>query len=194
MEEIEYWIRFMERRHTNKYLNLATAKERSYLDQPLKKVELSLDQPFLKVEYNMDIDLLLKALDNDDNEQLMKLTTKKIKQLKMSALNELELDHNKLLDFLEKLKMYRYVDAMNELNYGSYIRWINISNPAHIILSRGGIFCDLNITDNGVYVVCKGFTHKHFKIKLDECLIFQKLKDQELVLLSALDHISQNEI
>ena len=140
----------------------------------------------------MDINLLLKALDNEDNEQLMKLTTKKIKQLKMSALKEIELDQHTLLDYLEKLKLYRYIDAMNELNYGSYIRWINISNPAQLILTKGGIFCDLNITDNGVYVVCKGFTHKHFKIKMDECLIFQKLKDQELVLLSALDHIEHN--
>ena len=138
----------------------------------------------------MDIDLLLKALDNEDNEQLMNLTTKKIKQMKLSVLKELELDQHILLDYLEKLKMYRYIDAMNEFNYGSYIRWINISNPEKLLLTKGGIFCDLNITDKGIYVVCKGFTHKHFKIKMDECLIFQKLKDQELVLLSALDHIS----
>ena len=138
----------------------------------------------------MDIDLLLKALDNEDNEQLMNLTTKKIKQMNLSVLKELKLDQPILLDYLEKLKMYRYIDTMNEFNYGSYIRWINISNPENLLLTKGGIFCDLNISDNGVYVVCKGFTHKHFKIKMDECLIFQKLKDQELVLLSALDHIS----
>ena len=35
--------RFTERRPNNKYLNLATAKERSCLDQPFLKVELSYD-------------------------------------------------------------------------------------------------------------------------------------------------------
>jgi hypothetical protein len=138
----------------------------------------------------MDVDLLIKALDNEDNEHLMDLTSKKIKKLKLKVLKELDFTNATLLEYMEKLKMYRYIDAMNELNYGSYIRWINISDPENLILNKGGIFCDLNITDNGVYVVCKGFNNKHFKIKLDECLIFQKLKDQELVLLSALDHLN----
>jgi len=46
LEEIKSWIRFMERRPTNKYLNLATAKERSCLDQPFLKVEFG--STFLK--------------------------------------------------------------------------------------------------------------------------------------------------
>jgi len=43
-----------------------------------------------------------------------------------------------------------------------------------------------------VFCVCKnfGFPSRHFQISMDKNLIFQKLTDQELVLLSALDHLS----
>ena len=51
----------------------------------------------------------------------------------------------------------------------------------------------MNITDNGVFCVCKnyGFKSRHFNISMDKNLIFQRLTDQELVLLSALDHLSK---
>ena len=36
-----------------------------------------------------------------------------------------------------------------------------------------------------------GFNSRHFQISMDKNLIFQRLTDQELVLLSALDHLSK---
>jgi hypothetical protein len=41
-----------------------------------------------------------------------------------------------------------------------------------------------------VLIVCKNYTNRHFQIKMDECLLFQKLTDQEKVILHALDHLS----
>ena len=38
-------------------------------------------------------------------------------------------------------------------------------------------------------IVCKNFMHRHYTFKMDECLVFQKLTDQEKILLSALDHL-----
>ena len=90
---------------------------------------------------------------------------------------------------MKKLNNYRYIDAINELNYGSYIRWIDISNPEELILNKGALFCELSITDNGIYIICKSFKNKHFKIKMDENLVFQKLSNQESVLLCAFDNI-----
>ena len=90
-----------------------------------------------------------------------------------------------------KLKNYKYVDEMNDIKYGTYIRWVPISNPENIELKKGAIFCEMKITDDGVFMVCKGFGNKHFQIKMDEILVFQKLTDQEQVLLSALDHLSK---
>ena len=54
-------------------------------------------------------------------------------------------------------------------------------------------FCEIKVKEDGVYIICKnyGYNRKYFQIKLDENLIFQKLTEQELVLLSALDHLSK---
>jgi hypothetical protein len=139
----------------------------------------------------MDIDKLLKALDNEKNESLINLTTEKIIEMNKRILKELKLPEEKYFDFIQKLENYKYVDEINELNYGSYIRWINITNPKKINLTKGAIFCDTKITDKGIILVCKGFYHTHFQIKMDDCLIFQCLKQDEKVLLNALNYLSK---
>jgi len=141
----------------------------------------------------MDVNKLLKALDDESNENLFNFTTKKILEMNLQVLKELELDRVETLQLLKKLKEYKYVDEMNDLKYGTYLRWIPINNPEDIQLTKGAIFCELKITDNGVFIVCKnfGYSTKHFQIKMDECLVFQKLTSQEMVLLSALDHLSK---
>jgi hypothetical protein len=56
------------------------------------------------------------------------------------------------------------------------------------------LFCEMKIKDEGVFCVCKnfGFPARHFQIAMDKNLIFQKLTEPELVLLSALSHLSEN--
>jgi hypothetical protein len=107
------------------------------------------------------------------------------------VLKELSLDKEERMRMMKMLKGYRYIDDMSELKYGAYIRWIPIENPREIEMKRGAIFCDVKIMDNGVYLVCKNYrSTKHFQIKLDECLVFQKLTEQERVLISVMDHLS----
>jgi hypothetical protein len=145
------------------------------------------------IYYHMDVNKLLKALDDESNENLFNFTSKKILEMNLNILKELHLDKNETLQILKKLKEYKYIDEMNDLKYGTYIRWIPINNPENIHLTKGAVFCEIKITDNGVFIVCKnmGYSTKHFQIKMDECLIFQKLTSQEQVLLSALDHLSK---
>jgi hypothetical protein len=140
----------------------------------------------------MDTNKLLKALDDESNETLMNFTTKKIREMNLKILRELGLPKKELIDIFNKLKDYKYVDEMNELKYGTFLRWIPIEDPTNIQLTKGAIFCEMKITDDGVFCVCKnfGFPIRHFRISMDKNLIFQKLTDQELVLLSALDHLS----
>jgi hypothetical protein len=141
----------------------------------------------------MDIQKLLKALDDESNETLMNFTSDKIKEMNLNVLKELHLPRKDTLELMSKLKDYKYVDEMNELKYGAYIRWIPIEDPTNIYLTQGAMFCEMKITDNGVFCVCKnyGFKARHFQISMDKNLIFQRLTDQELVLLSALDHLSK---
>ena len=141
----------------------------------------------------MDVNKLLKALDDDSNETLLNFTTKTIREMTLKILKELELPKQETINIFSKLKDYKYVDEMNDLKYGTFIRWIPIEDPTNIYLTKGALFCEMKITDDGVFCVCKnfGFPPRHFQISMDKNLIFQKLTEQELVLLSALDHLSK---
>lgn len=135
---------------------------------------------------------LSEALDNTQNDSILNLTTLKILELNLSILKELHLDRETTLDYLKKLKGYRYIDEMNELKYGAFIRWIPITDPDNLHLKYCGIICDIKITDKGVVIVCKNFMHRCYSFRMDNCLIFQKLTSQEQVILSALDHLEKD--
>jgi hypothetical protein len=139
-------------------------------------------------------EVLNNAIDDESNETLLGLTTLKIKEMNLKVVNELCLPKEEALDIMRKLSDYKYVDEMDDLKYGAYIRWIKLNNPDDLNLTKGAIFSDIKITDQGVNLICKNFgdSSKRFTIKMDECLIFRKLTTQELVLLSALDHLSKD--
>lgn len=141
----------------------------------------------------MDSEKLLKALDDETNEHLFNFTTKKMREMTLKILKELELTKQETLEMMKKLKDYKYVDEMSDLKYGTYLRWIPVDDPENVHLTKGAIFCEVKITDDGVFLVCKnyGYEKKHFRLSMDKNLIFQRLTDQELVLLSALDHLSK---
>ena len=139
----------------------------------------------------MDVNKLMTALDNDTNETIMNLTSQKILEMKLNILKELHLDKDITLNYLKKLNGYRYVDELNELKYGGFIRWIPITEPGYLPLHHCGMISDIKITDNGVLITCKNFMHRHYTFKMDECLIFQKLTSQEQVILLALDHLEK---
>jgi len=141
----------------------------------------------------MDVNKLLKALNNESNEQVLDFTTQSIMETNKNIIKELNLSKKDTLELVDKLRNYKYVDEMSELKCGTYLRWINVDNPNRIVLSKGAVFCELKITNEGVFLICKnfGFKSRHFQISLDKHLIFQKLTEQELILLSALDHLSK---
>jgi hypothetical protein len=140
---------------------------------------------------NINVEKLLAALDVEKNENIINLTTTKIKEMNLKILKELHLSRKDTLEILKKLNDYKYVDEMNDLKYGTYLRWIPIEGD--IYLAKGAIFCELKVTDDGLKLVLKnyGFSNKYFTIKMDDNIVFQKLTSQELVILSALDHLSE---
>jgi hypothetical protein len=138
----------------------------------------------------LDIPALEKALENENNTVVSNLTTRKIGAEKMRQLMQLELSQSVLADYLYKLRDYRHVDDLNGLMHGAYIRWIDLKNPERLSLARGGIVCDIKIGQKGVQLLCK--THPNpamFHVIMDEVIIFQRLSQQERVILSAMDYL-----
>ena len=111
-----------------------------------------------------------------------------IKKAKIEMLKELLSNNSEIKEYYKLLKEYRYVDEIDELRYGSYIRWFNITNPeATLTLLRGGFIADIT-HNNGVNILCKN-RNKFFTIKMDKSVIFQKNTSQEKLLIQILDHI-----
>tara|TARA_B110001452_G_C15156023_1_gene402216 strand:- start:643 stop:1071 length:429 start_codon:yes stop_codon:yes gene_type:complete len=134
---------------------------------------------------------LLNALENETNNSIMDLTNVKIKDYKNNALQKLQFTREYLKELHKKLKHYRYIRDMNDLEYGYYIRWIPLKNPEKIYLTNGGIICSIEIIKNQIQIRVKNNMNRIFQIKFDECVIFQKITDQEKVILGILDYLDK---
>ena len=139
---------------------------------------------------SLDVDKLIAALGNEDNECVMEMTYEKISKMKNDILQRLRLSPEELKSMHSKLKAYRFVDELPELKYGTYIRWIPLTNPENIKLTTGGIVCEMKVGDDGIVITCKNRFNRMFSIKMQENLIFQKMTDQERVLISALSYLN----
>jgi hypothetical protein len=135
-----------------------------------------------------EIDYLKKAINNDNNKSLIGLTFDKVERKKREILEELELPKPALNELLKRLEDYRYVDEINELQSGNFMRWINITNPEDLRINSGAILCEIKIEEN-ITLVFKNYRHKYFQINMEENLLFQKFSDQERIILYALDHL-----
>tara|TARA_B100000282_G_C31735779_1_gene493356 strand:- start:1960 stop:2388 length:429 start_codon:yes stop_codon:yes gene_type:complete len=138
----------------------------------------------------LNIEHILKALENEDNENILQLDHEKISKMKNDILQKLGLPREKLKQYHKSLKNYRFIDELPDLHYGSYIRWITIKDPENIKLTNGGIVCEMKVGDDGIIIVCKNKINRFFSFKMNETLIFQRLSEQEQVLLSALDYLN----
>jgi hypothetical protein len=134
---------------------------------------------------------LIKSLDNENNSGIENLSTRKIKAIKNDYLQQLQLSRDELKDYHKKLKEYRFVDDLTNIQYGRYIRWISLKNPERLCLTTGGVIIDIQLLEDGIYILCKNFRNKRMKIKIDECFIFQKMTDQEKTIIAALDYLEK---
>jgi hypothetical protein len=137
-----------------------------------------------------DMPFLKKSLENDCNKNISKLTFTTINKEKEDVIKELGMTKKDTKDLLNRLKEYQYIDELPNLVEGRYIRWINITNPNYIKLTNGGILCEIKMEDY-VTLVMKNSMNRFFQINLDENLIFQKLTEQEKIILYAIDLIDK---
>lgn len=139
----------------------------------------------------MDTETLKKALDNENNESICKLTTHLIKQIKNDMLQQLQLSRERLKELHNKLKEYRYVDDLSNLQYGRFIRWINLKKTDNIFLTNGAHIMDIKIEKSGIQVLCRNNMNRFVTLNIDEHMIFQKITDQEKVLICAMDYLNK---
>ena len=143
------------------------------------------------MDSTVNVDNLLDALENESNAAIMNLTSRKIKEYKNNILQQLQLSRGQLKLYHKKLKNYRYCTDLSHIQYGFYIRWISLKHPSDLYLTNGGIICDVKILNNQIQILCKNNRNYMMQIKFDEAIIFQKLSNQEKVILGVLDYLEK---
>lgn len=141
---------------------------------------------------SINVDVLLNALDNENNTGVAGLTSSKIKKEKNDILQKLQLSGKELKDLHTRLKDYRYINELKDLQVGRYIRWIPLNTEtADIKLTKGAILVNVFINDDGAVLVCNNTYKQPIIIKFDRVLIFQKLSEQEEILVAAIDFLDK---
>lgn len=138
----------------------------------------------------MDINKLIKALENENNEHIVTNDLKNISKIKNDILQNLGLPTYMLKNLHKSLKDYKFVDELPDLQLGRCIRYIKLKDVKNIRLTNTLIACDVKIENNGIIIVCKNFQNRYFQINMNEVLIFQKITDQEKIILSALKYLN----
>jgi len=147
-----------------------------------------LDEP----TFPLDVDAILSAMSKNENTTIANLTLQKIDDRRSSILSNLELEPIKYEEFSRKLQLYRVIETPQELRHGRLIRWIPLKSLPKPYLTLGGtIFGIKQNLEDGLHQVTirnvKGFV---FQIKFELNVVFQRLSKEELLILRAVEYVS----
>jgi hypothetical protein len=147
----------------------------------------------------MELEYLKRSLDNDQNNSIYDETNASIISKKKNVLLQFDLSKKKISELMEKLKTYRYVEDLNDLRTGSYLRWVYIGEEENdneffdkddedFHLNKGAVFCETKINIDGLYIICKTYQGKFFQFPMNgDYIFFQKLSSQEQTILNTID-------
>jgi hypothetical protein len=76
------------------------------------------------------------------------------------------------------INKYKYVDGIDKLKAGKYIRWIN--RRGKLSIAR---FCNIKPTETGMNVLCVAGLSQFITYKFNETMTFQELSDEEKIIL-----------
>jgi len=90
-------------------------------------------------------------------------------------------------EFCQKLSGYRFVGELHVLHKGKYVRWIRKSDKTKLM--RGGVVVDVKFGNEGVNVLCRSPSGRFIQYRFDLCLTYQKLTDDEQLILMLYDNV-----
>ena len=142
-----------------------------------------------------DVENIMKYLDeslnNENNKSIFDTNINEIEERKLEIINELDLTREEKIVLLKKLKDYRYIDELKELHIGAYIRWIKYKDEeSEIKLTNGAILNDIKFEEN-TNLLLRNNLNRFFSVSMADNLIFQKLTNQEKIILYAIENIDK---
>lgn len=138
----------------------------------------------------MDLSEVIKNYKEEEHGSFKEYISYINNKLNKNILTDLHLSRREMVDMLKKLENYKYVEEVDDLKYGAFIRWIPLTDPDNLPLHYTGMICEVKFTDEGTIISCKNFMHRHYTIKMDECLIFQKFTNEEKLMMEMVGELS----
>lgn len=135
----------------------------------------------------MDLSEVIKNYNEEEHGSFKEYVEDINNEINKNVLSDLHLNRKEMISMLKKLENYKYVDEVDDLKYGAFIRWIPLTDPDNLPLHYAGIICEIGFTDGGTIIKCKNFMHRHYTIKMDECLIFQKFTNEEKIMMEMIE-------
>lgn len=158
----------------------------------------------------IDIDKMLESIENEKNDYLENKTMDSVTQEICDKIGYLSIPDESKESICKKLIGYRYVDEIHELHKGKVTAWIRIrksvaqellekqsvgAETPYIVqpkLSGTGILVNIKFADRGTNVVISNPpNHRFTQYRFDDCLTFQKMTEEEQLILMAYEYLDK---
>lgn len=152
-----------------------------------------LDEP----TFPLDINAILSAMNKAENNTIANMTLKKITARRHEILSSLNLTPEKMEEFERKLHMYRVIENPYDLKHNQLIRWIplrSLETRPYVTLG-GTLFRVRENTEEKVHVVTIRNIKKFvFNIRFELNVVFQRLSQEELMILRAVEYVEDDDV
>ena len=152
-----------------------------------------LDEP----TFPLDINAILSAMNKAENNTIANMTLKKIIARRHEILSSLNLTPEKMEEFERKLHMYRVIENPYDLKHNQMIRWIplrSLETRPYVTLG-GTLFRVRENTEEKVHVVTIRNIKKFvFNIRFELNVVFQRLSQEELMILRAVEYVEDDDV
>jgi len=137
----------------------------------------------------VDVNDLLASIEKESHEYLENKSFKSIAEDIYNELSSIETisTHEKEV-LCNKLKDFFVIKDINELRKSRYIRYIRKGESK---LSCGGFFTKLFLNNNIIYIGMAIYGGRFISVRYDDCIFFQRLTDDEKIILLSFDYIEQ---
>lgn len=156
-----------------------------------------------------DIDFELSDIINTlSDSDIDNLSSTHINDLKSKMLDKIPFESRNQMKIIERrLTNYKFIDEIDELKMGCYYQWINIKNiidKGMIKLTNAGFLYDYDTSADNEDIVLKvhGGNSPHnrtrygklrcTKVRMHNVMLFQKLTQQEQILIKIMDYVKEN--
>ena len=134
-----------------------------------------------ELQSTIDVKTILESAENVDNNYIGDHSLSTISKEVVEILQQENIALEYLYKYCESLLHYRLIEQIYHIHKGKHIRWIRNKK-----LTNGGIVVDVKFLDTGTHILCKN-QNRFIQYKFDDCITFQKLTTDELLILQIKD-------